>query len=88
MCIYVIKEVMLFLTLASITTRVFEGVFDDLMARLSSCWIHDLKCWSLLLLNKWKEKWLEKWLEKQSMILSPGENSGLRGSNEEKTLLK
>jgi len=38
----------------------------------------------LLLLNKWKEKQLGK----QSMILSSGENSGLRESNEGKTLLK
>ena len=44
MCTYVIEEVTLFLILVSITIRVFDGVFDDLMARLSSCWICDLKC--------------------------------------------
>ena len=69
-CTCTIEEVTLFLTLASVTIRVFNGVFDDSMARLSSCWICDLKCWSLLLLNKWKEKWLGK----QSIILLPGEN--------------
>ena len=74
----------MFLTLASITTKVFDEVFDNLIARLSGCWIWDLKCWSLLLLNKWKEKWFEK----QSIILLFGENSGLRELNEEKTLLK
>ena len=47
-----IEKAMLFLTLASITMRAFDRVFDDLMARLSSCWICNLKCWSLLLLNK------------------------------------
>ena len=37
----------------------------------------------LLLANRWKEKWLEK----LSMILLPGQNLGLRGSNEGKTSL-
>ena len=37
----------------------------------------------LLLANRWKEKWLEK----LSMILLPGQNSGLRGSNEGKISL-
>ena len=30
----------------------FDGEFDNLMARLLSCWIQDLNCWLLLLLNK------------------------------------
>ena len=42
-----------------------------------------MKEWSLLLANRWKEKWLEK----LSIILLPGRNSGLRGSNERKTSL-
>ena len=83
MCTCVIEEAMLFLTLASMTMSVLDGVFDDSMARLLSCWIQDLKRRSEFFLNKWKEKRLEK----QSIILSPGLNPGLRGSKEGKTLL-
>ena len=50
-----IEEVILILILVSITTSVFDEVFDDSIARLLSCWIWDLNCWLLLLLNKWKE---------------------------------
>ena len=78
-----IEKATLFLILASITISMFDGVFDNLMARLLSYWIWDLNCWSLLLLNKWKENQLEK----QSIILMPGVNLELRGSNEGKTLL-
>ena len=53
------------------------------MAKLSSCWIHDLRFWLLYLLNKWKEKQLLKML----IILWPEENSGFRRSNEENTSL-
>ena len=83
MCMCAIEEATLFLILASITISMFDGVFDNLMARLLSYWIWDLNCWSLLLLNKWKENQLEK----QSIILMPGVNLGLRGSNEGKTSL-
>ena len=79
-----VEVAILFLMLVFMTIRVLEGELDDLRAKLSSWWIYDLKFWSLYLLNKWKEKWLEK----ISMILLPGENSGLRGSNEGNTLLK
>ena len=82
--ICMIGVVTLLLILVSVTMRAFKGVLDNLIARLSSCWIHDLKCWSLHLLNKWKEKQLEKMF----MILLPKENLGLSGSNEGKTLLK
>ena len=82
-CIYAIEEATLFLTLAFITMSAVNGEFDNSIAILSSCWIWSLKKWSEFLLNKWKEKQLEK----QSIILSPGLNLGLRGLKEEKTSL-
>ena len=54
-CMCIIEKTTLFLILASITMSTFDGEFDNLMARLLSCWIQDLNCWLLLLLNKWKE---------------------------------
>ena len=73
----------LFLMLASVITSALDGVLEDSRAKLSSCWICDLRFWSLYLLNKWKEKWLLN----MSIILWPEENSGFRGSKDGNTLL-
>ena len=82
-CTCMIEEAMLFLTLASVTMSVLDGVFNDSMTRLLSCWIWDLKRQPKFFLNKWKEKQLEK----QLIILLPSLNSGLKGLKEGKTFL-
>ena len=69
---------MLFLMLASVIMSADDKESEDLNANLLSCWIQDLMFWLVCLLNRWKEKQLEK----VSMILLPGENSGLRGSKD------
>ena len=74
---------MLFLTLASVITRVSDREEEDSIAKASSCWMWDLKEWSLLLLKRWKENWLGK----RSTILLPSRNSGLIGSKARKTSL-
>jgi len=43
---------MLFLTLVFVIMSTLDGVFDDLMAILLSCWIQDLKRQSKFFLNK------------------------------------
>ena len=73
----------LFLMLASMITSTLDGVLEDSRAKLSSCWLYNLRFWLLYLLNKQKEKQLLK----MSIILWPGENSGFRGSNEGNTSL-
>ena len=81
--IWVIEDATLFLTLASVITRALVIEADDSMVGASNCWRQSLKEQLLLLANRWKEKQLEK----LSMILLPGWNSELRGSNKEKTSL-
>ena len=73
----------LFLTLVSVTTNAWKGLHKDNIAKLSSCWIQDLRLSLLCLLNKWKEKQLER----VSIILYPEANLGLRESKEENTSL-
>jgi len=77
------EVVTLFLMPVSVIISVLDRVLEDSKTKLLSCWIHDLRFWSLWLLNEWKEKWLAK----ISIILWPGENSGFRGSKEENTSL-
>ena len=78
-----IEVVILFLMLASMITSTLDGVLEDSRAKLSSCWLHNLRLWLLYLLNKQKEKQLLK----MSIILWLGENSGFRRSNEGNTSL-
>ena len=77
----------LFLTLVFVMISAWEGFSNKERARLSNWQEWEDRLSLLHLLKEWKEKWLEKWLEKESIILHPGANSGLRGSKEEKTSL-
>ena len=71
------------LILVSMIIRVLEESSEGIITKLSSWHVWDAKLLSLHLLKEWKEKWLEK----VSIILELEENSELRGSKKEKTLL-
>ena len=80
MCTWAMDVATLFLTLASVMTSAWEGLFDEERARLSSWWEQEERLFSL-------KEWKEKWLEKKSITLQPEANSGLRGSKAGKTSL-
>ena len=73
------EVVILFLMLASVMTRACKKILEDLIAKLSSCWMHVMKLLSFCLLNKWKEKQLGK----MSITL----HSGWRGTKKGNTSL-
>ena len=80
---WVIEVATFFLILASVITRVYEEFSEDIITKLFNWWEQDRRLFLLCLLKGWKEKQLDKVL----IILLPGENSELRESNEENTLL-
>ena len=84
MWIWAIDVAILFLMLASDMMSIIKGDSNDLIVILSSSWTQEVKLQFTCLLKSCKMKQLEN----VSIILWPGNSSGLIGSNKVKTSLK